>query len=486
MALITPIKNIGNGPAGGKSQGLAMLSKEFGDFSCPLYGDKRLSVKVPPFIPLTPLLCDEIAKKAGCSMEDGPISAKEKIMNSRGNLLQSSMGEIYNIAYKLKSSQTFAFRSDDAGFSGIMPTVFADANFNRRKASIVGDFSDAAAEVISGRFSEEAKIAREIFPSWSGGGVMAMPYYGGEMTVLHDFTFQSQPKKYAAPSLAASFVSPAADSDYYRWQFFRGISAFPSPKNLERFNGLQVEFAAYTCMDGGELHALSQVQTSPFPLGLRLDGEKPRISFFQSMMHAAMNEEDLVDLGMGLNTMAMQIKDAFGKAYLELLCPFSKNPFEWLFMQFSDLGFINSERPKAKPYGDGWASTAQVAGFADKACRNVNFAGRIPSAKDREFNKANKNYLLVINAISPFDLQDNWRLPDFSNAGAIAMVVNGRMHPAVSHMGGLMLMMGLPVLVYDEMGGRGAAEQIMSLPRNAECRVIADEAEPIGGIKKTG
>lgn len=488
MALSMPIKNIGNGPAGGKSLGLLTLSREFGDFSHILYGGQTLSVKTPPFAPLTPMLCDDIAKEARCNFnEDNEKSAKEKIMNSSGKLLRSSAGELYEIAYERECIQAFAIRSDDVGFSGIMPTVFVKANFNNSRASIIEDFSEAVAEVIAGRFSPDAKIAKEIFPFWASGGVMAMQYYGGEMAVWHDLAGASQPGMYAAPSLTASYLAPLDGSDHERWQFFRGISAFPSPMNLLRHNASQVACASYTCMNGGEMHALAQVQESYYPLGLRIDGKKPALSFFQSMMHTEIANNDLVDLSMGLNDMVGQVKDAFLKAYMELLCPTAENPFEWLFMQFSALDFINPKRPKERPIGNGWASTKQVAGFADRICGKINFAGRSPCESDREFNRANKNYLLAINAISPFDFQDNWRLPDFSNAGAVAMVVSSRLHPAISHMGGIPLMMGLPVLVYDDSGSRnGAAEQVMSLPRNAECRIIADEAMPIGGIMKNG
>jgi len=485
MATPTQVKIIGNGPVGGKSREMLTFAKEFGDVDLPVYGDKRLSVKVPSFVPITPLLCEEIAKKAGCSMkEDDPKTAREKIMNSRDPLLKKSMEKLYDAEYGQNTVPIYAFRSDDVGFSGIMPTEFACANFNNSKASIVENFMEAAAEVISGRFSVDAKIARERLPFWSEGGIMFMPFYGEELANPIGIAAGWREKKYTAPSLTASFIAPLEDSEYYRWQFFRGISAYASPRNLERFNGLPNEIAAYTCMEGSELHALAQVQTSPWPLGLRTDAGKSELSFFKSMMHHPPSYEDTLDISMGMNEMVMDIKGAFGKAYLELLCPSSENPFDWLFMQFSNLEFIGSKRPKERPSGEGWAGTSQVMGFADKICSVMHFADEKPNDSDRKFNKNNKNYVLVINAVSPWDFQDNWHLPDFSNAGAIVMVVSGRRHPAISHMGGLARMMGVPILVYDKMSRFGGAEMIMNSPCNAKYRVIADEAAVFGGIRK--
>ncbi|MCX6769331.1 MAG: hypothetical protein NT051_01480 [Candidatus Micrarchaeota archaeon] len=183
--------------------------------------------------------------------------------------------------------------------------------------------------------------------------------------------------------------------------------------------------------------------------------------------------------------MAAALKEIRGKSKLhaELVCADASKLFEWAILQISSAGWLNAARPYSRPL-DGYHIADAVMGFADAKVSGVHHAGAIPKQEDSSYNKAHKNYLLTVEVKDLVAFNRNWRISDYSNAGAIALIARESGNLVFSHFGGALRMLGMPVFVFDH--GTGAARAVLSLDLDAKCNVYADEMaafkEQRGGI----
>jgi hypothetical protein len=169
--------------------------------------------------------------------------------------------------------------------------------------------------------------------------------------------------------------------------------------------------------------------------------------------------------------------------YAELVCEDSRKIHDWIVLQISGLEWAKFSKPAWIKPEEEWIQTSRVMGFNDKNIQGVHFVKHTPDYTTREYNAGHKGYLLVIESPSLSAFGEHWRVSDYGNAGAIAFVVDDVLRPVMSHVGGLLRMLDIPVVVFDSEMDAESIDKLRPLGENSKIGVFADESIPVGWIR---
>ncbi len=135
-----------------------------------------------------------------------------------------------------------------------------------------------------------------------------------------------------------------------------------------------------------------------------------------------------------------------GQRYLEIVSN-GADDFNWMVVQSAPIEIVNAEKPDYEKKSI-LMSTEHVIGTNIVKADKIRFKkqGFHPSNEDWEYNKYNRNYLLVVEIPTAGGFRNEWQLQHISNAAAILLVVGGVRQTFFSHLGGYYRELGIPVL----------------------------------------
>ena len=468
-------KIIGPGKPGFKTQDLVKFASRIEQIDV-REGDKRLTLRLPKSTAITPQLCRQFEKEAGCCKDDTPDSAKEKMMNCNSPKFGEAVKEVYRFYYKKNYGWAFATRSDDFGANGVLSTSFVDVNTNLSESSQIAGIRESIMEVLSSAFSEEAKHVARLFAKWSGEGtgILVNPYYGTEFQ-------RSSPQDIIGPAYSLGYLAPLEDSDYAIWQVSHGMAASPEENGRERIN---------TSDPMRSLDRLLGLAQHDKMVGLG-EGKGPLLKpvYFSPDFCTADHETrwrmaSLLESAMAQIRGALSARNAGSALYTELVCENSRTLYDWVVLQISGMEWMKFVRPEETEFSEKWIQTENAMGFTGRETSGVRFAEYRPDSEMRKYNAEHKGYLLVIDAEVTGHFEKYWKVQDYSNAGAIVVLSSGIMHSVPSHVGGMLRMLDIPMLVFDTGANPDEVEKLIALDKNATLRIVADESVPVGGILK--
>lgn len=463
-------KIIGPGKPGCKTQDLIKFAGLIESLDIK-EGGTKLNLSLPKSAAITPSLCRKFEKGAGCNENDNRASAKEKMLNCKSSEFDAAIGEAYQFHHERCRSWPFATRSDDFGATGVLTTSFVWVNTNNTDASQIANIKASTIEVLSSSFSDEAKTMARLFANWGseGTGVLINPFYGNETEMSFGVT---QQVKYG-PAFSLAYLAPLEKSDYSVWQVSRGIAMNPAGIQKKVYSTSQ------------EMNLEMAIGVSRFDSLVGLDsgeGWFPRMVLFRPMFEKTIQATAFEKASRMLNAAMAQIGKR-GRLYAELVCEGSENIYDWMVLQMSGMEWANFTHPKIS-FDQHEIRTRRVMGFADKTTEGVHFATYMPDFKMREYNATHKNYLLVVDARLLGYFKENWHIRDYGNAGAIVFTTKDIYNPVLSHVGGVVRMLDIPIIVLEEKYDSDKISKLKAFGENASLRILVDESVPLGGIKK--
>ena len=458
-------KIIGPGKPGFKTRDLMKFADSVEKLDIASDG-KKLNLSLPKSAVITPALCRMFEKQAGCGEKDDPKTAKEKMMNCKSGEFDGAIGEIYSFNYQKYMNLYIAIRSDDFGATGVLSSSFAHVNTNRPDSVSINTLKESAINVLASAYSEDAKEMAHLFEKFGseGTGILANPFYGKETKM----TFSAAT---LGPAYSVSYLAPIAKYGYYAWQVIRGIAA------TQEHGRKRVYASRY----GVPLKDLLGTAQYDYCVGLGSGSDLPKPVNFMPMSKK-IEPKTLENVGLALY-LAMKELQSGMRLYAELVCEDSRKIYDWVVLQISGLESAKFSKPALINPEEEWVQTRRVMGFSDKNIQGVHFAKHEPDCNTRAYNLEHKDYLLVIESFSLQDFEKNWRISDYGNAGAIVFVIGHMLNPVISHLGGRLRMLDIPLLVLDEDMDSKSIGQLRALDGNSKIRVFADESIPIGWIK---
>jgi len=456
-------KICGPGEPDKKTQGLIDFSKRI---PATFKGKaKPLRLSLPDSASVPPKICKDFMDKAGCNQNDDETSAKNKMQNCQYAPFDNAMTETYRFHFDGIECRSIAFsvRSGDLGASGVHSSEFIMVNTTHSESQTCDDIKNASINVLASSFSGDAKAMAPVFLELGGNGIgiLTQPFlwwerkFEGVAGLTH-----------ISPAITLSFLAPLMNSDYGLVQAFHGIAS--------KSDGVIRNEPPILATESIGIHIKNAYG---FPAYGMQFGKK--LTYFVSNRSAPAHN-DWEEAGDALSAALLQIKGR-ARLHAELVCENASNLFDWAILQMSDCEWLRAAKPMGRPLYDGWLKAETVMGFADTSISGVHFAGKVPLQADAAYNEANKNYLLVAAVKNMYDFSNNWRIKDYINAGAIAIVVNEHNSLVFSHFAGALRMLGIPVFVY-EKDSKGA-NALLGLGADAKCNIYADESISTGGIE---
>ncbi|MFA6908025.1 MAG: hypothetical protein WC263_04320 [Candidatus Micrarchaeia archaeon] len=465
----------GPGSPGGKTRELVDFSSKANGLLVKVDG-KELVINMPPTTAVSPEFCKKFMESAGCNKNDTPETAKEKML-AQIKGLNGAADCIIDTLIEKNSVRPLSMRSDDLGGTGVLDTEFVNVNAIR-KIETREWLATAMINVLASSFSPNAVAVRERMDARgidTALGICANPVCAGEYEMNPGADGLAALAR--GPTLSMTYLAPIDSLNYSVWYVAHGMAVLPEEAKRSH---------THFYSTGEELTLADAIVVAQCneAVGLPSSGRIPKPGFFSPAFESKFNShEGAIELAMALREAMRQIRGQTEKFYAELVCPTSQNFYDWVMLQASNLSWSLDKMPGAIVDGSYKITSTRVMGFADKETVGVRHAGTHPLQEDRDYNKANRDYLLVVKTPGVDSFRANWQFSDFSNAGAVLMVVRAGLYPIYSHIGGLLRMMGIPVLLINEEKDPNLARMIMEMPESSKSRVLVDESVPIGGIK---